>query len=102
MNIKKMMQQAQKMQKDIERVQKELKEKTVESSIGSSTVKITANGQKELLSISIHEEVVDPKEIEVLEDLLMVALNDVLQKAEDLSSKELGKVSKGLNFPGLF
>ena len=94
--------QAQKMQEEMERVQSELETKTVEASAGGGMVEVTANGKKEILSIKIKPEVVDPDDIETLEDLVMVAVNDAIKKADDMMTEGMSAVTGGKNKPGLF
>ena len=94
--------QAQKMQEEMERVQSELETKTVEASAGGGMVEVTANGKKEILSIKIKPEVVDPDDIETLEDLVMIAVNDAVKKADDMMTEGMSAVTGGINIPGLF
>lgn len=101
-NMNKLMKQVQKMQKDMEKLQDELKEKTVEATAGGGVVKAIANGKKQLVSIEISPEVVDPDDIEMLQDLVMAAANEALQKAEEMVTGEMGKLTGGLNIPGMF
>lgn len=97
-----MMRQVKKMQEDMERAQNELKNKTVEASAGGGMVTVVANGHKEVISINIKEEVVDPEDIEMLQDLVLAAVNDALKQADELIAKDLGKYTGGMNIPGLF
>lgn len=101
-NMNKMMKQVQKMQKDMMKLQDELMEKTVEATAGGGVVKAVANGKKELVSIKIDPEVVDPDDIEMLSDLIMAAVNEALQKAEDMVTKEMSKLTGGMKIPGMF
>lgn len=101
-NMNKLMKQVQKMQKDMVKLQDELKEKTVEATAGGGVVKAVASGKKQLVSIEISPEVVDPEDIEMLQDLVMAAANEALQKAEEMVTEEMGKVTGGLNIPGMF
>ena len=94
--------QAQKMQEEMERVQSELETKTVEASAGGGMVEVTANGKKEILAIKIKPDVVDPDDIETLEDLVMVAVNDAIKKADDMMTEGMSAVTGGINIPGLF
>ena len=94
--------QAQKMQEEMEKVQGELEQKIVESTAGGGMVEVTANGKKEILSIKIKPEVVDPDDIETLEDLVMVAVNDAIKKADDMMTEGMSAVTGGINIPGLF
>lgn len=94
--------QAQKMQEEMERVQGELEDKTVEATAGGGMIEVCANGKKEILSIKIKPEVVDPEDIETLEDLVMVAVNDAIKKADEMMTEGMSAVTGGINIPGLF
>lgn len=96
-----MMKQAQQLQSRMMKLQEELAEKTVESSSGGGMVKVTANGRQQILSIQIEKEVVDPDDVEMLQDLVLAAINDALAKAQEMVSSEMGKLTGGLNIPGL-
>lgn len=95
------MKQAQKLQAQMQKVQEELALKTVESSVGGGMVKAVANGKQELVSIKIEPEVIDPEDIDLLEDLVLSAVNDALKKSQEMVSEEMGKLTGGLNIPGL-
>ena len=101
-NINNMMKQVQKMQKQMEDVQAELEEKEVEASSGGGAVTAKVNGKKQLIDIKIQPEVVDPEDIEMLQDLIIAAANEALKKAEEMMSTEMGKITGGMNIPGLF
>ncbi len=96
-----MMKQAQKLQAKILRLQEELGEKTVETSSGGGMVKIVANGKQQILSIRIEKEVVDPDDVEMLQDLVMAAVNDALGKSQEMVSTEMSKLTGGINIPGI-
>lgn len=96
------MKQMQKMQKQMEELQKQLDEMEVEASAGGGVVTCRANGKKEILSIKIDESVVDPEDVEMLEDLIVAAINEALRNAEDMVAKEMSKLTGGMNIPGLF
>jgi DNA-binding YbaB/EbfC family protein len=96
-----MMKQAQQLQSKMLKLQEELAEKTVESSSGGGMVKVVANGRQQIVSIQIDAEVVDPDDIEMLQDLILAAVNDGLKKAQEMVSAEMGKLTGGLNIPGL-
>ena len=96
-----MMKQAQQLQSKMMKLQEELADRTVESSSGGGMVKVTANGRQQVLSIKIEKEVVDPDDVEMLQDLLLAAINDALAKAQEMVSSEMGKLTGGLNIPGL-
>lgn len=101
-NMQKMMKQMQKMQKEMQKAQEELGEKMVEGTAGGGMVTVIANGHKQILEVKIKEEVVDPEDIEMLQDLILAATNDALKKADELTAETMGQFTKGLNIPGLF
>lgn len=101
-NMGNMMKQMQKMQKQMQKAQEELKEKTVEATAGGGAVKVTATGDKRIVDIEIDEDVVDPDDVEMLQDLVLAATNEALKQVDELVAKDLGKFTKGLNIPGLF
>jgi len=102
-NMNNLMKQAQKMQKDMAKLQEELEQKTVEASAGGGAINVVASGKKEILEININPEVVDPEDVEMLQDLIMAAVNEALRKADDMVNGEMGKLSGGLGgFPGMF
>lgn len=96
-----MMKQAQQLQAKMMKLQEELADKTVESSSGGGMVKVTANGRQQIVSIQIESEVVDPDDVEMLQDLVLAAVNDALAKSQEMVSSEMGKLTGGLNIPGL-
>jgi len=100
-NMGNMMKQAQKLQAKMLKMQNEMAEKTVETASGGGMVKVVANGKQQILSINIEKEVVDPDDIEMLQDLIMAAVNDALAKSQEMVSSEMGKLTGGLNIPGL-
>ena len=102
MNMNKMLKQAQKMQEDMAKAQKELEEKEVEASVGGGAVTVKVNGKKELLDIAIKPEVVDPDDIEMLQDLVLSAVNEALRNVEEMQASQMSKVTGGMNIPGLF
>lgn len=97
-----MMKQMQKMQKDMAKAQEELAEKVVEGTAGGGMVTVKANGQKEILDVIIKEEVVDPEDIDMLQDLVLAATNEALKKVDDITNETMGQFTKGMNMPGLF
>ncbi len=99
-NMQKMLKQAQKMQADMARLQEELKTMLVEAEAGGGMVKAVANGSQELMKIEINKEVVDPEDVEMLEDLILAAVNEALRKSAELSAGEMAKITKGMNLPG--
>lgn len=101
-NMNNMLKQVQKMQKQMEEMQGELELKEVEASAGGGAVAVKVNGKKEILGITIQPAVVDPDDIEMLQDLIIAATNEALRKAEEMMNKEMGKITGGMNIPGLF
>ncbi|MCD6320454.1 MAG: YbaB/EbfC family nucleoid-associated protein [Candidatus Desulfofervidaceae bacterium] len=102
MDINQLMKQAKKMQAKMAEMQAELAKKTVESSVGGGMVKVVANGRQEVISIKIDPEVVNPEDVEMLEDLILSAVNDALRRAQEMVSEEMKKLTGGLKIPGLF
>ena len=100
-NIKKLMQQAASMQKDMERMQAELAEKTMEFSSGGGMVTATARGDNTMDSIRINSAVMDPEDPEMLQDLIVAAVNGALNEVREMSARELSRVTGGLGLPGL-
>lgn len=99
MNIQKMMKQAQKMQEDLARTQAELADKTVEATAGGGKITVVANGAGEVVSIRISKDVVDPEDVEMLEDLILSGVKQAIEKAKELTQSEMGKVTAGMNMP---
>lgn len=95
-NMNNLMKQAQKMQKQMEEKTKELEEKQWEATSGGGAVTVTVSGKKEVLSVKLTEEVVDPDDIEMLEDLIVAATNEALRKMEDESNQVMGSITGGL------
>jgi len=100
-NMGKMMKQAQQLQAKMMKMQEELADKTVEASAGGGMVRATASGRQQIVHIRIEKEVVDPDDVEMLQDLVMAAVNDALNKSQEMVSAEMGKLTGGLNIPGL-
>ena len=96
-----MMKQAQKMQAKIMKIQDEMAERSVEASAGGGMVTVTANGKQEILSIRIEPEVVDPEDVEMLQDLVAAAVNEALKKAQEMVAEEMAKVTGGMQLPGM-
>jgi DNA-binding YbaB/EbfC family protein len=96
-----MMKQAQKLQAKMMRLQDELAEKTIESTAGGGMVKVVANGKQQIVAIQIEKEVVDPDDVEMLQDLIMAAVNDALTKSQEMVSAEMAKLTGGLSIPGI-
>lgn len=101
-NMNQMFKQAQKMQEEIQRVQSELEEKTFTASVGGGAVEIEILGNKTVQSLKIKPEVVDPEDVEMLEDLIMSAFNEAINNVEKESEEEMSKVTGGVSLPGLF
>ena len=103
-NMNNLMKQAQRMQKQMEQTQAELEEKEYESSAGGGVVKVKINGQKEITSITIDQEVVDPDDVEMLQDLIMAAVNEAIRMQADDEKEQLGKITGGMGggLGGLF
>jgi DNA-binding YbaB/EbfC family protein len=99
-NMGSMMKQVQKMQQEMARLQAELEEKTVESSAGGGVVSVVVTGKKELKDITIKPEAVDPEDVEMLQDLILAAVNEALRKADEMVAGEMAKITGGLNIPG--
>jgi DNA-binding YbaB/EbfC family protein len=99
-NLKKMMQQAASMQKDMERIQEELARKTVEFSSGGGMVTAVARGDGSLADVRIDAKVVDPEDVEMLQDLVLASVNGALAEAKEEASREMAKVTTGLGLPG--
>ena len=95
------MKQAQKLQSKMLKLQDEMADKTVETSSGGGMVKVVANGRQQILSIQIEREVVEPDDVEMLQDLILAAVNDALVKAQEMVTEEMSKITGGLNIPGL-
>jgi len=100
--MNKMMKQVQQMQEKMKELKDELAERTVEATAGGGMVKATATGGQEIVSISIDPAVIDPDDIDMLEDLVVAAVNEALRQAEDMVKEEMSKITGGLNIPGLF
>jgi DNA-binding YbaB/EbfC family protein len=96
-----MMKQAQKLQAKMLKMQEELGERTVETSAGGGMISVVANGRQQLISISIDKEVVDPEDVEMLQDLILAAVNDALNKAQEMVAGEMNKLTGGFNIPGM-
>ncbi|GGJ13052.1 nucleoid-associated protein [Alicyclobacillus cellulosilyticus] len=97
-----LMRQAKKMQEELLKAQEALGQRTVEGTAGGGAVKVVLNGHKMVQSVEIAKEVVDPDDVEMLQDLIVAAMRDALQKADELANQELSKYTRGLNLPGLF
>lgn len=101
-NMQSMLKQAQKMQEDMAAKQEELEAAEYEISAGGGVVGVKINGKKEILSVKISPEVVDPDDVETLEDLIVAAVNEAIKKVEGISSSEMQKITGNMGLPGLF
>jgi hypothetical protein len=96
-----LMKQAQKMQQQMAKIQEEMAGRTVEASAGGGMVIVTANGKQQILSVRIEPQVVDPNDVEMLQDLIAAAVNEALKKAQEMMTEEMSKVTGGFQIPGL-
>lgn len=101
-NMQQLMRQAQKMQQDMARVQAELEEKEVTASAGGGAVTVVVTGKKVLKSITIQPEAVDPEDVEMLQDMVLAAVNEGLRQAGEMAEADLARVTGGMGMPGLF
>lgn len=99
--MQKQLQQVQMMQKKMDEVQTELETREVETTAGGGAVSITANGKKEIVKIVIKPEVVDPDDVEMLQDLIQAAVNEAIRQIEEMTQSEMGKLTGGLSIPGI-
>ena len=96
-----MMKQAQQIQEQMAKLNSELEDRIIETSVGGGMVTVTANGKQEILSIKIAPEAVDPNDVAMLEDLVTSAVNEALRQTKEMMQQELGKLTGGLRIPGL-
>ena len=101
MDISKIMEQAQQMQQKMKQIQEGLARKTIVGSAGGDMVRVTLNGQGEVLAVEIEKQLISPDETQMLQDLIVAATNDGLRKVKELSKQELGHLTGGLDLPGL-
>ena len=95
------MREAQKLQAQMQKLQEEAKKKTVEATAGGGMVTVVANGANEIVSIKIEKDVVNPEDVEMLQDLILAAANEALRRAQQMVSEEMGRLTGGLQFPGI-
>ena len=101
-NMNNIMKQAQKMQKQMEETTKALEESTYEATAGGGVVKVVVSGKKEVVSVHLEEEVVDPDDVEMLEDLIVAATNEALRKMDEISQQSMSKITGGMGMGGGF
>ncbi len=98
-NMNQMIKQAQKMQEQLAKMQEDMENQTIEASSGGGVVTVVVNGKKELQSVKINPEAVDPDDVEMLEDLICAAVNEAMRKADEKSNAEMSKITGGMNLP---
>ena len=102
MKMNNLMKQAKQMQAKMAKMQEELEEKTIEATAGGGVVKVVVNGKQEVVDLQIDEDAVDPEDVEMLEDLILAAVNEGMRKVQDMVNEEMGKITGGMNIPGMF
>lgn len=100
-NMQGMLQKVQKMQADMQKVQADLQARTFDTTVGGGAVSIVVNGKKELVSIKIDPKAVDPEDVEMLEDLIVAAMNEAMHKVDEITETEMNKVTGGMKLPGM-
>ena len=100
-NMGNILKQAQQFQSKMAKLQEELGERTVEATSGGGMVSVVANGKQEVVSIRIEPEVVDPEDVDMLQDLIQAAVNDALTRAKEMVNEEMGKLTSGMNLPNI-
>jgi nucleoid-associated protein EbfC len=100
-NMNQLMKQAQQFQTKMSKLQEELEKETVEASAGGGMVSVVVNGKQEVLSITMDPEVIDPEDVEMLQDLVLAAVNDGLNKSREMVNQRMGELTGGMNIPGL-
>lgn len=101
-NMQGMMKQMQKMQKKMAEAQEKLGDERLEAEAGGGMVKVIVSGDKEVVDVQINPDVMDPEDVEILQDLIIIATNEAMKKAEELTNSTMGQFTKGLNLPGMF
>ena len=101
-NMNSMIKKAQKMQEEILKAQEELGEKIVEASVGGGAVSVKVNGKKELIELNISPDAVDPEDVEMLQDMIVSAVNEAMRKADEAAASSLSSITGGMSIPGLF
>jgi len=102
MNMNSLMKQAQKMQKQMAEIQDDLANKTLEVSSGGGAIKVVINGEKQITALTISPDAVDPDDVEMLQDLVMTAVNEAIRQMDEAVSGQMAKITGGMNMPGLF
>ena len=100
-NLGNIMKQAKKMQEKIGQLQQELEKRTIEAQAGGGMVRVVVNGKFEVISLKIEKEVVNPEDVEMLQDLIVAAVNEGVRKAQEMTSQEMAKITGGLSIPGM-
>ena len=100
-NMQGMMKKVQKMQAEMLKMQEELKTRTVETTVGGGAVTIVANGKKEIESIKIKPEAIDPDDVEMLQDMIVSGVNEALRKIDEMTEREMSKITGGMKLPGM-
>lgn len=101
-NMNNMLRQAKKMQEEMEKAQATLEENELEASVGGGAVSVKVNGKKEVISVTLDPAAVDPEDVEMLQDLIVTAMNEALRKADEAAAKSMSSITGGMNIPGLF
>ncbi|HJA50870.1 MAG TPA: YbaB/EbfC family nucleoid-associated protein [Candidatus Fusicatenibacter intestinipullorum] len=101
-NMQGMMKKVQKMQQDMLKMQEELKNRTVEATAGGGAVTVVVTGRKTVEKVTIAPSAVDPEDVEMLEDLVTTAVNEAMRKVDEMTEKEMGKITGGMKLPGMF
>lgn len=101
-NMQGMMKKVQKMQQDMLKMQEELKNRTVEATAGGGAVTVVVTGRKTVEKVAIAPSAVDPEDVEMLEDLVTTAVNEAMRKVDEMTEKEMGKITGGMKLPGMF
>ncbi|MCI1820776.1 MAG: YbaB/EbfC family nucleoid-associated protein [Megasphaera sp.] len=101
-NMQGMMKKVQKMQKEMQKMQEDLKTRTVEATVGGGVLTIVMNGEKKVESVHIDPSIIDPEDVDMLEDLVVAAVNEANQKVDDMMAQEMGKITGGMKLPGMF
>ncbi len=102
MNMNKLMKQAQQMQAKMKKMQEEMAERTKEATAGGGVVKAVVNGKQELVDLKIDPDAVDPDDVEMLEDLILAAVNEGMREMQEEINNEMSKLTGGMNIPGMF